>query len=258
MFEPTDDADAPPVVLVNETFARVHFPAEEPVGQRIAFDRSAGPESTWYEIIGVVGDQHQESLARPVRPEVFESRGQDLGRNEWVVIRGEGEPADLVRVVRAVLHELDPLIPIAQLRPLEVVRAESMAREQLVLTLLGAFGVVALLLAAVGVYGVTSRAARRRVQEIGIRMALGARGADVVRMMLRRGLGVVGLGLAVGLAAALLATRALSSLLFGVEPTDPATLAAVVALLGAVALVACYVPARRASAADPLEALRRE
>jgi putative ABC transport system permease protein len=258
MFGPADGPGAPPVVVVNEAFAREHFPGEDPIGQRIAFDRAAGPESTWYEIIGIVGDQQQESLSRPARPEVFESRYQDWGRNNWTVIRGSGEPVDLLPAVRAVLHEMDPLIPIARVRPLRAVRAESMARERLVLTLLGVFGVVALLLAAVGVYGVTSRAARRRVQEIGIRMALGARGSDVVRMMLRRGLAVVLLGLGVGLVAALLATRALSSLLYGVEPTDPATLAAVVALLGAVALVACYVPARRASSSDPLEALRSE
>jgi ABC-type antimicrobial peptide transport system permease subunit len=130
--------------------------------------------------------------------------------------------------------------------------------EQFVLALLGAFGLVALVLAAVGIYGVTSRAARRRTREIGIRMALGARGADVVRMMLLRGLAVVGVGLAVGVVAALFATRALASLLYGVEPTDPVTLVSVVALLGGVAIAACYIPARRATAVDPLTSLRSE
>ena len=133
-----------------------------------------------------------------------------------------------------------------------------MAREEFVLTLLGAFGVVALLLATVGVYGVTAQAARRRTQEIGIRMALGAGSAEVVGMMLRQGARVVGVGLVVGLAVALVSTRALSSLLYGVEPTDPGTLAAVVALLGGVALLACYVPARRATAVDPVSSLRAE
>jgi len=133
-----------------------------------------------------------------------------------------------------------------------------MAREEFVLTLLGIFGVVALLLASVGVYGVTAQAARRRTREIGIRMALGAAGADVLRMMLRHGLVVIGLGLAAGLGAALLATRALTSLLYGVEPTDPATLVSVVALLGGIAVVACYLPARRATTVDPVSSLRVE
>jgi ABC-type antimicrobial peptide transport system permease subunit len=133
-----------------------------------------------------------------------------------------------------------------------------MARERLVLTLLGVFGVVALLLAAVGVYAVTARAARRRTQEIGIRLALGARGADVMGLMLRHGVGVVALGLVAGVLAALMATRALASLLYGVEPTDPVTLVSVVALLGGIAIAACYIPARRATAVDPLTSLRSE
>ncbi len=156
------------------------------------------------------------------------------------------------------LTEMDPLIPIAQTRTLRGVWGESMAREQFVLTLLGIFGVVALLLATVGVYGVTAQAARRRTREIGIRMALGAGAPDVLRMMLRHGLVVVGLGLGAGLAASLVATRVLTSLLYGVEPTDPGTLAAVMALLGGVALVACYIPARRATTVDPVTSLRAE
>ncbi|MGE0158570.1 MAG: ABC transporter permease [Gemmatimonadales bacterium] len=258
LLEPGDRPGSPLAVVVNEAFVREHFPGEDPIGQRIAYTRNATPESTWYEIVGVVGDQRQEHLARPARPEVFESRYQDWGRNDWVVIRGEGEPLDLLPLVREVLDELDPLIPIGAVRPLASVREASIAQEQLVLRLLGAFGATALLLATVGVYAVTSRAARRRTQEIGIRMALGAAGGDVLRMMLRQGLGVIVVGLAVGLAGALLATRALGSLLYGVEPNDPLTLAAVVALLGFVALVASWVPARRAAAVDPLSSLRSE
>jgi putative ABC transport system permease protein len=258
LFEPTDRPGSALVVLINEAFANEYFPDEDPIGRRIAFTQSAGPESTWFEIIGVVGDQQQETMARPARPEVFESRDQDWGRNNWVVVRGDGDPMSLVPVVREVLQGLDPLIPIARVRPLESVRADSMAREQLLLALLGVFGVMALVLAAVGVYAVTARVARRRTHEIGIRMALGAGATDVLGMMLGHGLTVVGVGLAAGLVASLVAGRALSSLLYGVEPTDPSTLAAVVALLGAVALAACYIPARRATAADPLGSLRSE
>ena len=258
MFEPTDRPEGPPVVLVNEAFAEQHFPGEDPVGKRIAFDRVATPESVWHEIIGIVGDQHQESPSQPPRPEVFESGDQDAFRNEWVVVRGAGDALDLLPTVRATLRELDPLIPISRARTLRSVWSDSMAREEFVLTLLGIFGVVALLLAAVGVYGVTAQAARRRTQEIGIRMALGARSADVLGMMLRHGLAVVGVGLLAGLAVALLATRALGTLLYGVEPTDPATLAAVVALLAGVATAACYIPARRATAVDPVRSLRAD
>jgi putative ABC transport system permease protein len=257
-LEPRDRADAPFAVVVNEAFAREHFPGEDPIGQRIAYTRTASPESTWYEIVGIVGDQRQESLARPARPEVFESRYQDWGRNDWVVIRGSGQPLDLVPVVRDALEEVDPLVPLGAVQELEDLREASVGREQLVLRLLTTFGVTALLLAAVGVYAVTARAARLRTQEIGIRMALGAEASDVLRMMLRQGLAVIALGLAVGLAGALAATRALATLLYGVEPNDPATLAAVVALLGGVALLASYLPARRAAAADPLDSLKSE
>jgi putative ABC transport system permease protein len=261
MFGPDDGADTPPVVLINETFAREHFPGEDPIGQKIAYDRTAAanPEgSIWYEIIGIVGDQMQTSPAEPARAEAFENRDQDWGRGEWFVIRTAGSVASTVAVTRGVLHEMDPLIPLAAVRPIREVWRESMAQQAFILTLLGAFGAMALLLAAVGVYGVTAQAARKRTQEIGIRMALGAGASDVVGLMLRQGLAVVGLGLAAGLAVALLATRAIATFLYGVEPTDPATLVSVVALLAGVAAVASYVPARRATSVDPVTSLRAE
>jgi putative ABC transport system permease protein len=257
LFEPTDGPDDPLVVVVNETFAREHFPREDPIGQKIAYDREATGESTWYEIIGIVTDQHQVSPKEPARAEVFEHARQDWERTNWLVIRGDGDAQALIPAAQAVLAELDPMIPIARTRTLRDVWSESMAREAFVLTLLVVFGVLALVLASVGVYGVTAQAARRRTQEIGIRMALGAGAPDVLRMMLGRGLVVVGVGVAIGLATALVATRALTSLLYGVEPTDPATLTAVAALLGATALIASYLPARRATSVDPVESLRR-
>jgi putative ABC transport system permease protein len=258
LFGPNDGPDDPYVVVINETFAREHFAGEEPIGQRIAYDRAATEESIWYEIVGIVGDQHQESPGTPTRAEVFESRNQDWRRNGWVVMRTDVRPIDVVPVVRDVLRELDPRIPLAEALPLRDVWAESMKGDRFILTLLGAFGAAALLLATVGVYGVTAQAARRRTQEIGIRMALGARRRDVLGIMFRQGLVVVGAGLVVGLGATLLATRALASLLYGIEPTDPATLASVVALLTVVALTACYLPARRATAVDPVDSLRAE
>jgi putative ABC transport system permease protein len=258
MFDSSDGPEAPLVVVVNETFAREHFPGEDPLGQKIAYDRAATAESTWYEIVGIVGDQHQNSPGQPVVAEVFENRDQDWGRFSWIVMRTSMEPMSVVPVFRSVLREMDPLIPVASVRPLEEVWRTSMAREEFILTLLGIFGAVALVLAAVGVYGVTAQAARKRTQEIGIRMALGAAAPDVLSMLLRQALRVVGLGLAVGLVATLLTTRVLTTLLFGVAPTDPGTLAAVVVLLGGVALLACYVPALRATRVDPVRSLRAE
>jgi putative ABC transport system permease protein len=259
LFEPTDGPDAPLVAVINETFAREHFRADEdPIGVRIAYDREPTEDSYWYEIVGIVGDQHQITPGQAPWAEVFESRSQDWGRTIWVVVRGSGGPETLLPTVRSVLAEMDPLIPVTESESVREVWTRSMEREAFLLKLLGIFGVVALLLATIGVYGVTAQAARRRTQEIGIRIALGAAGPDVLRLMLGQGLVVIGLGIALGLAGALVAGRALSSLLFGVEPTDPVTLGAVSVLLALVALVACWVPARRATRLDPVSSLRAE
>lgn len=258
LFEANDGPDAPLVAVINETFARDFFPDEDPIGQRIAYDREATPESIWYEIVGIVGDQAQVSPGQPPKAEVFESRHQDWGRTVWYVVETDGETAAAMETVRSVLREVDPLIPIAQARPLRDVWRASMAQDEFVLTLLGAFGALALILAAVGVYGVTAQAAKRRTQEIGIRMALGAGGGRVVGMMVFQGMSLVFVGLAVGVGGALVASRVLGTLLYGVAPNDPATLGAVVALLAAVAAAACYLPARRATAVDPVQSLRSE
>ena len=257
-FDANDGPDAPYVVVVNETFAREHFPGEDPLGQRIAYDRAATPESIWYEIVGIVGDQLQVSPGQPPRAEVFESRYQDWARTVWYVVETDDETAQAMETVRSVLKEIDPLIPIAQARPLREVWRASMARDEFILTLLGAFGVLALILATVGVYSVTAQAARKRTREIGIRMALGAGGGQVVGMMVVQGMTVVAVGLVVGVGGALVAGRVLGSLLYGVAPTDPPTMVAVVALLAAVAAAACYLPARGATAVDPVQSLRSE
>jgi len=258
MLSPADRPEAPLVALINETFAREHFPDEDPIGQRIAYDRAATPESNWYEIIGIVGDQLQESPGQPPRAEAFESRRQDWSRGDWFVIRTEANTGTARAAVESVLGEMDPLIPLGAVRPLREVWRSSMAREEFLLTLLGVFAAAALLLATVGVYGVTSQVARKRTHEIGIRIALGAGGMDVLRLILGRGLAVVAIGLAIGVGGALVATRALRAFLYGVEPTDPLTLAAVIALLAAVAALACYIPARRATSVDPMMSLRAE
>jgi putative ABC transport system permease protein len=258
LFDANDRATSPFVVVINETFAREHFPGEDPIGQRIAYDRAPTESSTWYEIVGIVGDQGQVSPAVTPRAEVFENRSQDWARTSWIVLRTDGDPLDALPTVRAALRELDPLIPLGQARPLHEVWRASMAQEELVLVLLGAFGVLALTLASVGVYAVTAQAARRRTREIGIRVALGAMRGNVLGLVLRQSLSAVGIGLAVGVVATLLATRWLESLLSGVEPTDPLTLVTVVGLLLAVGGLACWLPAWSAARADPVASLKAD
>jgi putative ABC transport system permease protein len=258
MFNADDEPGTPATVLVNETFARKYFPDEDPIGRRITYDRVATAQSVWHTIVGVVGDQRQVAPGKPARPEVFENSRQDWDRSGWVVVRTTGDPMAALSTVKSVLKEMDPLIPLGTVRTMREVWRQSMAHEQFVLTLLGTFGALALLLATVGVYGVTAQAARRRTHEIGIRMALGAEARAVMVMMLRRGLTLVGVGLVLGLGGALLATRVLRALLYGIAPTDPVTLAAVVVMLAVAATAACWVPARRATGVDPANTLRTE
>ncbi len=258
LLEPRDRGDAPFAVVVNETFAKRFFADEDPIGKRIAYDREPTPQSTWYEIVGVVGDQHQVTPGRVPEPEVFESRSQDWARTVWVVMRTNMEPMSVVPSVRAVLREIDPAIPIAKVRTLDEVRRTSMAREDSVLGLFTAFGGLALVLAAVGVYAVAAQSARQRTREIGIRLALGATAGDIARLVLGRGVVSVAVGLAVGLGATVAASRALESLLYGVEATDVRTIASVAVLLLGVGVIACWIPARWATRIDPVRSLKTE
>lgn len=256
MFDQRDRAGSPLVVVVNETFVREHFPGEDPLGQRIAYDRAPDSTSSWYEIVGIVGDQRQESPGQVARAEVFENRNQDWGRTVWTVVRAEGDPSMALAQARAVLKELDPLIPVAEARTLVEVWRHSMTRESFMLTLLFGFGAVALLLSAVGVYGVAAQAARRRSREIGIRMALGADIPRVIQMMLRESLGLVAFGLLLGTAASFALAGVLRSMLYGIAPGDPPTLVAVVLVLAGAALLASWLPARRATRLSPMVVLR--
>ncbi|HEV3469184.1 MAG TPA: ABC transporter permease [Pyrinomonadaceae bacterium] len=258
-FAPTDDAEAPRVVVVNEALARRFFPGPDPaaaaVGRRLTF---GGPEGPFSQIVGVARDGKYWTMGEAPQPFVYFPLAQSYSSTVTMVVRAEGDPAALAAAVRRAVRDLDPNLPLYDVKTIEEHLALSLFPARVAATLLGAFGLLALLLAAVGVYGVVSYAAARRTREIGIRMALGAQAADVLRLVGGRGMLLVAAGVAVGLLAALALTRFMESLLYGVSATDPAVFALVVALLGFVALLACYVPARRATKVDPVVALRHE
>jgi putative ABC transport system permease protein len=257
-FTDGDRADGEKVIVINEELARRFFADEDPVGQRISFDKVPDAGSTWRRIVGVVGDELHEGLDAPPRIEIIAPIRQDARGFASLVVQTRTDPHAVLPAVRSIIAELDRDLPIARVRTLDEVYSAALAPGRFLLTLLAVFASIALLLAAIGVYGVTSQAARRRTQEIGIRVALGAEGADVVRLIVRQGMGVVLAGTGLGLAAGLAGARLMQGVIYGVPPTDAVTFIVVPALLVLVAAVACWIPARRATRLDPLRALRVE
>ncbi len=248
------------VAVVNETGARVIWGAANPLGQQVRFEPTGG----WVTVVGVARDVRMMGLAETVSPEVYllheqlPAIAQSSERTMYVIARTAGDPAALAAAARRTVRELDPLLAITGIRTMTEIVDRSVAGPRFTMLLLAVFGVVALTLAAVGIYGIMSHAVKRRTREIGIRVALGARPGDVLRLVVGQGMALAGVGLAVGVVAALAATRLMRSLLFGVSATDPVTFVAIVALLGAIALVASWLPARRAVATDPTLALRSD
>ncbi len=248
----SDDGRSVPVVLVNEALARRHFAGLSAVGQRLYLgERSA-------EVVGVVGDIRHSGLAEEAPAMVYIPQAQNQRRIFTFVLRTAGEPLSLASAVRQAIHEVDPQQPITRIESLEGVIADTVSSRRLFGTLFAAFALLATVLAAVGVYAMVAFGVVQRTREIGLRMAIGARRRLVLAQLLREGLGPVTLGCVLGLGLALLAGRWLQGLLFEVSPLDPAVLAVVPLLLFAVALVACWFPARRAAALDPVVALRHE
>ena len=257
-FGERDTAEAPTVLLVNKTFAERVFPGEDPVGRRLTFRFTSDRQ---FEIVGVVGDEKVTSLDARTTPVVYFHNQQDSDSSAALVVRAEGpDPSALAGAVREAARGLDPEVPVFAVQTLDQMvagtRATFVRRYPAYLT--GVFACVALLLALVGIYGVVSYAVTQRTHEIAVRVALGARGRDVLRLVLRHGLGLALAGVAAGAVGALLLTRLISGLLFGVSSADPAVYALVSLLLVGVALVACLVPARRATKVDPMVALRYE
>ncbi len=254
-----DREGAPLVGVVNERFVREYFPGASPVGARIRWAREE--EVRWIEIVGVVGDVRHFGLAREDEAAVYTPYAQS--RQAWkrwaeVVVRGTRGDAQLASLLREKVHAADPMIPVPGARSLGSIVTASLGSERFRTQLLALFACLALLLASVGIAGVMSQSVRQRTAEIGVRMALGAEPRRVVRGLLAEGMRLTALGLAIGVAGALAASRVLASFLYGVGAADPATYAAVGLLLAACAALACWIPARRAAAIDPMRALRAE
>jgi putative ABC transport system permease protein len=258
-FDPRDNLNSPRVVIVNQTLAQKVFPNQDPIGKRI--DVGWG-DPGWSEIIGVVADAKQEALTAERRPSTFMLYAQNAALMEYLdtnlVVRTSQEPLSAVAAIRSRIQQLDPNQPLADVKTMDDVLAESLAPQRAPAWLFGGFSAIALFLAAIGIYGVLSYFVVQRSQEIGVRMALGAQRSNVLRLILGQGARLIGIGVAIGIVGGVWAARALTSLLFGVKSTDLPTFIAVSVLLAGLALVACAVPALRATRVDPLVVLRSE
>jgi putative ABC transport system permease protein len=255
LLAPELAAGAPRQVVINEALAKGVFAGANPLGQHVLMPWG---DTLRGEIVGIVKDVHHVGLDSLPRPMIYWAMPQFPSNFMSVVVRTTGDPMHLAGVLRSAVHEIDATLPLAELRPLEDFLGDSVARRRVLLSILGAFAAAALLLAMVGLYGSLAYTVSQRSQEIGVRMALGARRETVIAMVLREGLGVVGAGAVVGLMISFAATTALGSLLYDVGPRDPATVVLVVAALLLAALAASVVPARRAVRVNPVDALRSD
>ncbi len=256
-FADSDQPNSPNAAVISQSVAKKYWPDEDPIGQTIQFGNMDG-DLRLLHIVGVVGDVHDYGVDQATSATVYANALQRLPSSSWsVVVRAQAEPTALVPVMRDAVRSLDPQLPL-NFRTLDQVFSSSLDQQRFSLVIFGVFGTAALLLAAMGIYGVTSYAVAQRTQEIGIRMALGAQMGDVLKLVLKHAMSLVLIGTIIGLAGAYAITRVMSHLLFGVTPTDLFTFATVPIVLFGVALVACLLPARRATKVDPLIALRYE
>jgi predicted permease len=256
-FDSSDQVNAPNAAVISQSLAQKYWPDGDPIGQTIQFGNMDG-DLRLLHVVGVVGDIHDYGVDEEIAPTLYANSQQRLPTSTWtVVVRAQGDPAALIPVMRETVRSLDPQLPL-KFRALDQVFSSSLDQRRFSLVIFGFFGTTALLLAAMGIYGVTAYTVAQRTQEIGIRMALGAQMRDVLGLMLRKAMSLVLVGAVIGLVGAYAATRVMSNLLFGVTPTDLTTFIAVPLVLLLVALVACLIPARRATRVDPLIALRYE
>jgi putative ABC transport system permease protein len=260
-FSEADNENAPVVAVVNEAMAKKYWPDREPIGQRF---RIGSQQQPWITIVGISGHVQHNAVTETPRTEMYVSHAQwaaagaSAPRGMTFVVRTAGDPMALVGYARTLVRSMDPNLPLSDVRSLERVTDDALSQARFAAQLLALFAMLALTLAAIGIYGVIALLVTRRRQEIGIRMALGARPGMILGMVVRRGMGLAAVGVVVGLAGAALLTRAINELLYGVTRFDPFTFATVPALLATVALLACLIPAGRAATMDPVTALREE
>ena len=246
------------VAIINKTFAERFFPGEDPNGKRFVYG-DPGPDNQWVTIVGVVGDMRRTGFDSAVRPETFLPYTQAPSSGMTVVARAQdGNATSLVSLIRGAALEIDPTQAVHEQKTMDQILGDMTSQRRFNMILFGIFAAIALILAAVGIYGVISYTVAQRTHEIGVRIALGASGGAVLKLILRQGLVLAGVGVAIGVGTALLLTRLMASLLYGISATDPLTFVAVSAVLLVIALVSCLIPARRATRTDPMVALRYE
>jgi putative ABC transport system permease protein len=256
-FGAGDDEQAPPVALVDQALVQRYFANTDPIGKQIK-PGTRESQAPWFTITGIVGNIKTDGFDQPDQPHIYIPILQNPGYAMAVYVRTEGNPAGLTQAIRQQVQAVDPNLPLFGERTMEDLVSASLAQRRFAMQVVGLFGVLALLLAGIGIYGVMAYSVTQRTREIGIRMALGATTGSICRWLLQQGMRLTLIGVGVGLVGALALTRLLRGLLFGIGPTDVATYVGLTALLAAVALLACYIPARRATKVDPLVALRYE
>ena len=256
-FQESDNAEAQRVMIINQTMSDMLFPDGDAVGKRVAFGGTPD-EDDWHEVVGVVGDVRYRGVRTKPDPQIYQAHSQFTRRDMFLVLRTSGDPTALLEPARAAIRALDPDMPVYDVTTLTGVVGDALAGTRFSVWLFSIFAALALFLASAGIYGVLSFTVAQRQQEIGVRMALGAGSASVTGLVVRRGMVLVGAGLILGALGSLAVSRVFQSLLFEVDPTDVATLILVSAILGGTALLACYVPARRAVRVDPMAVLRKD
>jgi putative ABC transport system permease protein len=258
-FSATDTASSSRVAIVDESFAKAHWPEQSPLGRRLKFGDASDPDEPWMEVVGVVAHVKNYGVDERSRVELYLPWSQNpAGTTPTILLRTGGDPGALAGVLRQALKQADPGVPAYEVRTLTEIVSEGTAPRRLAVTLISVFATLALVLAAIGIYGVMSYAVAQRTSEIGIRMALGAEREQILGMVLRHGVLLASTGVAGGLLLAFGVARLLTSLLFQISANDPPTFSVVPILLLSVAATACYLPARRATRVDPLIALRYE
>jgi len=266
-FTEGDKIDAPGVAIINETLAQRQWPGEDPLGKRVTLDDPRAGQHQWFTVVGIANDVKQDSWIDSPSSEVYlpfqQSRGffESAARqytSMTVVARTTVDPRTLIAAAQETVRSFDHNVPISEVVSMDQVVSDALWQPRFNLQLIGLFSAVAVALAAIGLYGVMTYSIAQRTHEVGLRMALGARRRDVLTLVLGQGMKLASIGVAIGLICAALLTRLMSQLLFGVSATDPITFAAIAVLLTAIALVACIIPAHRATRVDPMEALRCE